>query len=616
PADITLVLLLAYLQTEWLSSGIPNHIVEVIPPPLSSSIQASLPYREGTTHSRRKLHKLLANDVTLSASFRNEEVLPTACNDLHHVLYGTQEGDKGSPRRLLFETKEAPKSPSVEVRVDIDSVLWTLEHLPLTAYATVYPDPPRNLQSHGTHIYVRRPGEDAPTLVDQTPHCYFAMVGGDVHIHAVFPCFSTSVSKSTFKNGSLIPIQIQCTWYEKVMYPAFSQCFSHNRISDFSPTLQDFKNLHPKGNFGYRLQGTEVEQAVKAMRRIVEGSKDLQHIFSGFFFLAACKGVKAATSTSLDDLLDPAKFSPWRDEVVGVFCNLFGTYGKGRMQVDIAARFSPSKSTVTEHGPQSLLWRSDVTKRMRMGTRKCPTHYEWWLASDVAGSVASIGQDNVVDFSSGPPSISYFQTYMLDKGCIPGLYDHGTGNLKPDEMCWTNEKLRKSWWGIVEGVKRSGELSWGARKELRIAGQYLYDTEDPLGFLKVCQTIQRHPISYFVFLPSLLAARYKACNLWIIRDGTQRASLAASSNVGSGEDRYMFQRVLLALYRGFHRGMRFTAERAMVFGPLSSVKATSFGLGYSISIYNRPYLTFSRVNWKNALASLQGFVFGLLPKDS
>ncbi|RKP12288.1 hypothetical protein BJ684DRAFT_17210 [Piptocephalis cylindrospora] len=594
-----------------------THQVEVVPPPLPRPLDALLIHermskvpRVGFTEhveggssfykrtppttairNRRGDEDKARNDgVTTETlddflshfTFEEGRVLPTGCLNLHQVVHGCPKGTEDIPPRLLLETNNALSDPEVEVHIDIDSVLWNLQDLPLIEPIMVYPNPPRTMNVTGSHQYVQCPGYTTPAPLEKVPHCLF---GKDY------------LSESLLND-----------WYDKVVYPALAQSLSRGSLQHFCPSRQNFKDTKPGNLMGHLLQSEYALQVTQAMRRIVTDEESLRSRFGGFFFHAACKGTKQSTTISLVDLMDPAKYTLWKENIDRMYLGTFGEEGKSRMQVDLGAEFIPSDSTVRDHGHIHMSWKKDSTEKMRMGTGLAPRLYEWWLAQDVAGSVASLRAKNVLGPSMEPPSVSYFQTYHLDKELIPGGGDRWVNAVDGAHMRWDDQKLKESWEMILRGVEHGSVVTSGARMEARIAGRHLDDSVDPLGFFKVCHGMQQHAHEHFRFLPSLAAARFKAANLWVIREGAKNVTrMQKADNATGGSQRREFMEILASLFRGFSRGMAFTTNRSKIFGPMLVTKEGSYGLGLAIMRYNHPYLPQDKIDWENARACIAGF---------
>lgn len=505
---------------------------------------------------------------------------------------------------MIFQAQGAPEKLDLDINIDIDSIIWNFQHFSLNEPMFLYPSPPQSMNLTGSHQYVQRPRFEHPVLLDQTPHCLFGKVGLLTNIHVIFPeCSLGNMSD----RSDYLPSDVLDKWYNSVIYPALKRCVPPKRLHRFRTTRQLFQDGHPGPCMGHLLDPAYVHAVTIAMRDIVEENGTLKAIFNGFFFHASAKGTKESTSISLDELRAPGAFESWRASSVERYSSLFAESERKWVQVDVGVEFTPSVSATRTYGPLHLLWKREFTRRLKMGTGNTPKAYDWWLTHDIAGSVASIGNKDKVDFTMDPPSVSYFQAYHLDKEAIPKTSVSLFSNMSPEDMTWSSTSLRKSWEMLMRGVEKSAGSSWGVRMEIRMAAKHLYNSLDPLGLFSVCQTINDQAAAHMVSLPSVKVARYKACCMWLVRDGAQRVASQVSTTYGDiGPKRTSFMLLLAGLYRGFHRGIDFTLKRSTVFGPMLSTKEESFGIGRSIFLFGFPYCFPSKIDWVNAELSTSG----------
>lgn len=536
--------------------------------------------------------------------FFENEALPTNCKDPYNALHGHKEGRIGTPPRLIFQCKDTTAHPKVGVYLDIDSVLGNFEVLPLTEAMMIYPNPPQWLNITGSHQYHRRPGGRKPVLIDKTPHCLFGEVGLSWKIHVIFPSLPYGIIP---EGQDYVTSAILDTWYDSVVYPALVNTIPSEKQQHFSPSRQIFIERNPGIKMGHLLQSDYILQVTREMRTIVSESESLSNMFNGFFFHAACKGIKGSTSVPLEKVMDPDGFKEWRSSISSVYCDLFGEAGKKRLQIDIGAEFTATKEESDGHGPIHMLWRKEATQVMRMGLRQAPKLFEWWLADEVAGSTVSAGQANIVDFDMDIPSITYFQTYHLSKMSMPDTKNQQMQGIQGVNMTWGDKTLRASWEKVARGVQVASKTSWGCRMEIRMASRHLHDSSGLLGYLQVCHFIQSQASKHFLFLPSMKVAQYQAANLWLIREGAQRVEKQIAEchgTIDTGLKAFMI--VLANLYRGFYRGILFAPQRTTVFGPMLALNETSYGLGYALRRYGYPRLPTRKVDWTKLRASIDG----------
>lgn len=539
--------------------------------------------------------------------FENGEILPSGCRDIHRVLYGYREGDGDRPSRLSLDSPNPSPSFRLKVHIDVDSVLADLQTLPLMEAVMIYPNPPHWMNITGSHQYLRRPTDPKAVLIDNTPHCLFGEVGLSWKIHAVFPSLSPPLVQ---RGQDYLPASLLAIWYDEVIYPALRKCLPEERHQHFSPSRQIFMERHPGVKMGHMLSPDYILQVTKTMHTIVADNDSLRCRFSGFFFHVSCKGVKGSMAVPLESLVDPAGFKAWSSRVTRVYCGIFGESAQKRMQVDIGAEFTAFNVSSSVDGPLQMLWRRKATKKMKMGLRNTPKSYEWWLTEDAAGSATNAGSANVVDFDREVPSVTHFQAYNLDKETMPSSPDGPTTGIQGKNMTWSSPGLRRRWEAMMRGIVAGSKTSWGCRMEVRMASRHLYDPSGALGYFQVCKEIQAQPSKYFLFIPTMQASRFKAANLWLIRDGAQRveaATKAENGHIGPGLQEFM--KILANLYKGFHRGMNFCPQRALVFGPtLTRKDAISYGLGYAIRHYGYPRLPKESIDWMASRGCRSGIV--------
>lgn len=538
--------------------------------------------------------------------FQKGSVFPIKCSNPTQVIYGHLNYPDHRQKRLLLQCKGQPRKINVDAYVDVDSVLWNLQEIQLTQPIMLFPDPPRCNNLSGTHQYMQHDKLESPVLIDNTPHCLFGKIGLSISIHVIFPLLSP---RTLPRGQDFLPSVLLDRWWDKVIYPSLQASLPAQLVSRFSSTRSSWKDKWPNGMMGHLLDPDFSLPLTQAMRRIVGNDEHLWRYFGGFFFHAACKGTKNTTTARMEDLLDPSKFSVWRQKVNLLYCDVFGEQAQKSMQIDLGVQFTPLDSHVGRNEHFHLLWRREATSGMRMGMAQSPRAFPWWLSKDVAGSVVSIGKKNIVDFS-GPPSISYFQSYNLDKNGIPGDDRHWIAKLGSDDMTWKSSKMRKAFGMMMRGIEDGAGRTWGARMEIRMAGRHLESEADPLHFLAKCKEIQTKADEHFFCLPSLAVSRFKACTMWIIRDGAMRAAQTQVRGNGPivGRQREEFMDILLGWFRGATRGMVFTPKCSLVFGKRTPPgEADSYGLAQAIESWNRASIPRGKVLWKDGLASLSGF---------
>ncbi|KAI9227460.1 MAG: hypothetical protein DHS80DRAFT_24214, partial [Piptocephalis tieghemiana] len=296
----------------------PPIIIDVVPPPLNPALRA--------LHQNSVVDKSSYDTETLDEfldhfTFDRSTILPSGCQHLEQVLYGLEGDDQRAPRRLCLPSNSEISSSEISVYIDIDSVLWNLEFLPLSQPLFIFPDPPQARNITGSHQYVRCPGHEASVPLDNTPHCLFGEIGPFIKIHVVFPGLSPAYLPL---NQDYLPSCLLDTWYDRVVYPALAKTIPEERLPHYSTSRVCFKMSHPGPHMGHILNPKYTMDVALAMRSIVEADEAHRLQFHMFFFHAACKGVKESMAVPLEDLQDPAKLDAWRDKATSQCCGIFG----------------------------------------------------------------------------------------------------------------------------------------------------------------------------------------------------------------------------------------------------------------------------------------------------
>ncbi|RKP14965.1 hypothetical protein BJ684DRAFT_14744 [Piptocephalis cylindrospora] len=538
--------------------------------------------------------------------FNNDEVQPSGCHDLNKAIYGFSEDEHSPPRPFRLLSRRIPQTPEVDIHIDVDSVLWNMRDLPLEEPITVYPDPlqARNISSNHQHVWNPAQGRSVP--MNRTPHCLFGKTERDVAVYVIFPSLAPShiPAGQDYLNGHLLD-----RWYDQVVFPAINQSISPLRAQHIRPTRKNMVGFEGRSMVGHHFTAAEGRRITQSMRAIVESDSALEEKFCGYFFHAMIKGIKAKTSIPMVILEDNEERKRWLKDVVGPYTDVFGEEGHKRMQVDLAAEVIPSLSSMEESGPVSLLWRKEATGEIRMGMSPIPKMYEWWLSGDIAGTTVDLGPESLVNVNAEPPSVTYFQTYHVDKEFISGKKDHWMGKLKGEDMTWMRGRMRESFQMIMEGIQLGVKIPWGARAELRMASRELFGSSAFGGLLELCSRIKESPDAYFRALPTLQAARFKAANFWIVRDGVLRADgQPAPRDDLEARERKNFCELLAGLYRGLYRGMHFVINRSPIFGSPTCNEDRSFHLYRSLLESGRPFHQRHKVTWTGSRASAQGLL--------
>ncbi|RKP14181.1 hypothetical protein BJ684DRAFT_15474 [Piptocephalis cylindrospora] len=537
-------------------------------------------------------------------TFEDDDIFPASCEDIHTVIYGFPSNSPPTPRPLKFKSSMPPRFPSAEIHIDVDSFLWNLESLPLTVPITIFPNPKTWLNITGNHTYIHSPGLRKNVLMSNTPHCLFGEIDHDITVYVVFPRMTPDILPA---NQDYLPRSIRDQWYTEVVFKAISRTASHRIIQYLQDDPGRAESLLGNWSTGLHLQPTVAQRMSLEMRTIVNSNENLTQIFGGFIFHASAKGMKNKTTIPLEDLQDDSTRRQWMDVVIGRFVDVFGDEGRATMQMDVGAEVMPSPAAVEENGPLHFLWRSEVTKELKMGMPVAPRRHEWWLTDAVAGAVADLGPNGAIEVGSPSPPISYFQTYHVDKTLLALKKGHWMEKLQGKDMTWKRGRMSESWEMMRDGVCAGARRSWAARAEGRISSQAFYRDRTWSGIIPLCQDIVQNPANYHYALPSPLVSRYKAVNLWVIREGIiQTDSLDETESDQFADQRRGFRDLMASVYRGLYRGIAFAPDRSIVFGPRNRVRIDGFGLARSIALSKRHMYPVGKVSWLSSRACPMG----------
>ncbi|RKP12207.1 hypothetical protein BJ684DRAFT_21239 [Piptocephalis cylindrospora] len=541
---------------------------------------------------------LTLDDYLSFFNFEESDVIPAGCNNLHAASYGYSEGHEEVPKRVRMESVTLPHHVPVEAQIDVDSVLWNVEELCIKVPLTIYPNPNRFENIKLNHQYVKCPGLEKPVPMGRTPHCLFGRARDSLAVHVIFPNLAPDIIPpgQDFLTNELLKL-----WYDKVIYQAFIHCLDSFKLQHIRSSWDNSAELDVGASIGHTLPAPSVRAITKKMREIVEADEDLCRRFGDFFFHAAFKGKKMTTSVPLSQLDNDEGFQAWRRTIHEEYTSIFGQEGIDGMMVDVGVEFIGSREMVEEYGPIHLTWKMDESIKMGLGITKAPRRMEWWLTGDLGGCVFDVGPSHPVCFQGNRPNFSYVQLYQLDKERLSGKTKHWMGRLDLEDMSSNNSRFMESYEilkrGIVEGFKQSS----GVRFEGRMTSRLFLESANMGGFLTKCKEVMEEPSQYMQALPSLTAWRFKAVNLWLIMDGVRRVDLAQS-----GPETEAYRMVLASAYRGLYRGVYFSYHRAIVFGPRTRPKATSYGLSWASTNYNIAYRSRRLIDCVRGRARLEG----------
>ncbi|RKP14074.1 hypothetical protein BJ684DRAFT_15582 [Piptocephalis cylindrospora] len=572
--------------------AIYSTIAEIVPPPLHGTQKPLLtqfsapPVLQKGEEGSEEVEFL--EDFLKSFSFKEGVACPISCLDIERVIYGHRVGYSHVPRRLEIKSHELPQVPELDAFIDVDSVLWNLDYIPAQDPIHIFPNPHQGSNIVGNHQFVPKVDQAGRVPMSRTPHCLFGKTRGTITIHAIFPSLSP---KYLPPGQDYLPTPLLDLWYESVVLPACRRFLGPNRLQHLRPTARNARDYDKKGMIGHILQPLEVNGVTREMRSIVNQDDHLQSHFNGFFFHAACKGVKGGTVVPYRELLNPEGLRSWKDTVMRRYAGAFGDEGMKGMQVDIAVEFMPSEVAIAAHGPIHLLWKREGCLKMKTGMNLKPKLAEWWLTKDVTGMTVGPGGRDVVEVGKEHPDPAYAQVYQVDKELISGARDHWMSRLQWHDMKWSNMKMKDAWKVLIGGLEDGRMMSWGSRYEQRITGDRFLRVDGLEEFMNECEAVKANHQEYFIALPSLTAARFQASCLWIVRDGAERVDRALErKGLPPDPSTESFMRLLASLFRGFYRGKYFSYDRR------------SLNLGKSIETFGWIYTTHDKVIWLSVWA--------------
>ncbi|RKP13993.1 hypothetical protein BJ684DRAFT_15651 [Piptocephalis cylindrospora] len=502
------------------------------------------------------------DDFLSSFTFTGDRVRPDNCLDPHKVIYGYSDGNAPQPSKLRFSSTSLPQIPDIHARVDVDSIIWNLQDLPVTVPIKIFPDPIYSFKITGNHQHVSCPGIIKNVAMSRAPSYLFGRIESDITIHLIFPQLRHYLSEG---GQNYIPRELLRLWYEKVVYRACEECLEPDLVNYMRPTMSNAANFDPRGMIGHSMQPHEALRLSHVIRRVVDRDDFLRSRFGGYFFHVSCKGMKCRSKISLSTLADPVAMRFWIGTTVHRYAGVIQEEFRRHMMLDVGVDFIATREALEAHGPVHLLWKKEAATQITMGLPREPKVREWWLSSEVAGTTVDRGPNQVIDFSQDFPDVLYVQTYHGDKLVISGAKDHWMGRLTGGDMQWSNRRMADSWEMLMSGIEDGVRRPWHTRVEVRMSSRLFYGTDDLGGLMDVADDICRNAVDHFFSLPSLLVARYKAASLWIVREGAMAVDAQGESYIGRPE-RELFMNFLAGLYRGFYRGIYFCYSRTSIFG--------------------------------------------------
>lgn len=565
--------------------------------------------REKEKRKGNKAPREMTIDDFLSLfNFKMNEVMPTGCNDMHRALYGFPEEEIGEPQRIRMSSETLPGKLKLDAQVDVDSVLWNMREISIKVPLTIYPNPSRIHNIDCNHQYVICPGREKPVPMGRTAHCLFGRARGCITIHAIFPDLAPTFLPS---GQDFLTADLQRLWYDKVIQRAFFQCLSPFKLQHTRPSWDNAAEFDINAAIGHTISPDCILQITKTMRQLIMEDDCLRPRFGNFFFHASFKGKKMATSILLSNLKSADDLQAWRNTVDAEYSGVFSREGIKSMYVDVGMELIGSTEATKEHGPIHLAWKMDAATKLNFGISKAPRRMEWWLTADLGGCVFDVGPENPIEFDMEGPEITYVQTYQLDKEVVSGKTNHWMRRLDWKDMNSSSPLFKRSSDILRRGMIEGSKMSTGVRVEVRMASRVFYGSSDLGGLLPTCQRIISNPFDYILALPSLIAWRFKATCLWLIEDGVSR--LVSTPSCPEEE---AFRMILASLYRGMYRGIYFTYNRAIVFGPRTRSKETSYGIALMIAKTNLPYRPYKLVDCFRGMACLNGLRGSLLASES
>ncbi|RKP15111.1 hypothetical protein BJ684DRAFT_18545 [Piptocephalis cylindrospora] len=440
-------------------------------------------------------------------------------------------------------------TPMAYACVYVDGVIWNLKDLPVTVPVKVFSNPVQSSVDPRSRQYVRRPSNGSIMAMTSVPQCLFGRIGQAISIHVIFPRLSP-----TFTPGGSgeLPAYLIRLWQDLVVNPAYKSCLPRSYLESLETTNKAMDSPNSKDSSGIFLPPYEVLRVTRTMRKLVEDDDFLRCRFGEFFFHVAFHNIHRTVTIPLVNLSQPEEVRQWRERALKEYVELFDEGERETMQLDVGLRFIASGSAVIAHGPIHLLWKADPSLQLGGGTWRSPRWKRWWTFPNASSMEVGGARDNVVDFNGSPPDVSYVQTSNMDDTVLHRVSSRLTSNLTWRDMQWSNRRFSSSWEEIMKCIEGGARTSWSTKLQVRMSSKLFYGTTDLGGLLHTGSALCRNVEDYFMAMPSLLVARYKAANMWTVRDGAMRVDAhTAPGRVPMDPERQGFMRVLEEMYRMF-----------------------------------------------------------------
>ncbi|KAL1914182.1 uncharacterized protein VTP21DRAFT_9699 [Calcarisporiella thermophila] len=343
--------------------------------------------------------------------------------------------------------------------IDIDSILWTGQTLPVCGNLKYFPFPDRNatlrFNNHITVQIKNVKGKQEEVKLSSVPNFELGTCGdgGCVKVLIFLPLLRSK--KGRWVN--YVKAKYLKRFYDKVMLPALKEVLPDNDITQFPPSYDIAQGLSC-GTGGFRfsgkwIPGAYLPQIFSALRKRCEADAELS-VFRDHFFHIYAKDLKVILRSSMDNPLELL-----RKELTDID---WDSIDKSKLFLDIGVEIFPKSNS---GAATTLLWKAEAVKEIfKLSGMKMGTMDRWCFTSEIAGLRAEARK-----WIQEQCGVIYMQAYMSEK---QSLYSHDKGRgpkkFSIQDVLNYSSKMEKS----VKLMKMAWEMAltknYGARIEYRV----------------------------------------------------------------------------------------------------------------------------------------------------